>query len=56
MDKKQFKELTKKLDMLIAIELAKAGLSRAEVAEALDTSEKSIERMFPFNKIKKSTK
>ena len=56
MNEKQYKELIKKLDTLIAIELAKSGLTRKEVAEALDTSEKTIERMFPFNKLKKSAK
>lgn len=56
MDKKEYEELVKKLDMMITIELAKVGLNRKEVAEALHTSEKTIERMLPFSKIKKSTK
>jgi DNA-binding NarL/FixJ family response regulator len=53
MDKKQFEELTKKLDILIVIQLANAGLGKGEIASVIGTSEKTIQRMLPFNKVKK---
>lgn len=42
-----------KLDMLIAILLAQSGLTREEIAEILDVSYKTVERMFKgkFNRI-----
>jgi DNA-binding NarL/FixJ family response regulator len=44
--------LDRKMDMLIVIELAKCGLNRKEVADVLEVSEDTIERMLPFGKIK----
>lgn len=48
--------VNKKLDLLIAIMLAKNGMTREEIAEILGVSYKTIERMFAgkFNKIKPS--
>jgi hypothetical protein len=48
----KLEKINKKLDILIAIELAKSGLPRKEVAAVLDVSEKTIERMIPFEKLK----
>ena len=48
----KLESITKKIDILIVIELAKFGLTRKEVAEVLEVSEKTIERMVPFEKIK----
>jgi predicted DNA-binding protein (UPF0251 family) len=45
-------EVGKKLDTLIVIELAKAGLSLSEAAETMGVSEDTIERMIPFRKLK----
>lgn len=52
-EKQLLGEINNKLDKLIAILLADAGLNRKEVAESLKVSEKTVERMFPFNKVKK---
>jgi DNA-binding NarL/FixJ family response regulator len=44
--------ITKRLDMITVILLAKSGLTRKEIAGVLGVSEKTIERMLPFEKIK----
>jgi DNA-binding XRE family transcriptional regulator len=49
---KKLGELNKKLDILIVILLAKYGLTRKETADVLGVSEKTIERMLPFEKLK----
>jgi len=49
-------ETNNKLDKIIAILLARSGLDRREVAKSLKVSEKTIERMFPFNKVKRVVK
>ena len=50
------KKLQRNLDILIAIQLAKSGLSRKEVADVLEVSEKTVERMIPFGKIRDLSK
>jgi transposase len=52
-EKQLLEEINNKLERLIAIILAKTGLSRKEVAKVLGVSEKTVERMVPFRKIKK---
>jgi plasmid maintenance system antidote protein VapI len=47
-------KIIKRLDILTVILLAKSGLSRKEIAEALGVSEKTIERLIPVSKIKKA--
>jgi ribosome-binding protein aMBF1 (putative translation factor) len=51
------KALTKKLDILIAITLAREGFQREEVAKVLGVSYKTVERMFAgnWNKIGKTS-
>lgn len=53
-DTEKLDNIVKKLDLLIAIFLAKNGMNREEIAEILGMSYKTIERMFAgkFNKIK----
>lgn len=41
-----YADINKRLDMLIAIQLANRGFQRKEVAEILDVDEKTIHRMF----------
>ncbi|MEM3576885.1 MAG: helix-turn-helix domain-containing protein [Candidatus Bathyarchaeia archaeon] len=50
---KKIEKVNKKLDMIIVILLAKSGFTRKEVADVLKVSEKTIERMLPFEKLKK---
>ena len=45
-------KIAKKLDLIIVILLAKSGLTRKEIAETLDVSEKTIQRLIPVSKIK----
>jgi DNA-binding NarL/FixJ family response regulator len=45
-------KITKKIDMLLIIELARSGLSLKETANVLQVSEDTIERMLPFKKLK----
>ena len=45
-------KLAKRLDIVIVILLAKSGLTRKEIADVLGISEKTIERMLPFEKLK----
>lgn len=42
-------QTSKQLDLIAAILLAQSGLTRKEIAEVLDVSEKTIERMFSGN-------
>jgi DNA-binding transcriptional regulator LsrR (DeoR family) len=44
--------IAKRLDMITVILLAKSGLTRKEIADVLGVSEKTIERMLPFEKLK----
>lgn len=46
-------DILKRLDILTVIMLARSGLTRKEVAEVLEVSEKTIERMLPFEKLKR---
>jgi len=48
-------KLNKKIDIVIITELARSGLSRKEVADVLEVSEDTIERMVPFRKLKPKT-
>jgi len=45
-------QLNKKLDIIIVVLLAKSGLTRKEIADVLGISEKTIERVVPFEKLK----
>jgi len=45
-------KIIKRLDILTVTLLARSGLSRREIAEALGVSEKTIERLIPVSKIK----
>lgn len=51
---KKLEKIIKRLDMLLVILLAKSGFKRKEIAEILGVSEKTIERMLPFRKLKQS--
>lgn len=53
---KKLDKVIKRLDMIVVILLAKCDLTRKEIAEILDISEKTIERMVPFREIKKKGK
>lgn len=44
-------EILRKLDILVVVQLAKSGLTRKEIADILEVSGKTIERMLPFSKI-----
>jgi transposase len=46
-------KIVKRLDILTVILLARSGLPRKEIAEALGVSEKTIERLIPVSKIKR---
>lgn len=48
---KKLNKILKRLDTLIVIQLAKSGLTRKEIADVLEVSEKTIERMLPFAKL-----
>jgi len=49
---RKLESLDRKADLVIVIELAKCGLTRKEVADVLEVSEDTIERMLPFGRIK----
>jgi len=51
--KNELNAIQKKLDILIVVQLAKAGLTKKEVADVLGVSGKTIERMLPFAKVSK---
>lgn len=42
-------DMSKRLDLIAATLLAQSGLTRNQIAEVLDVSEKTIERMFSGN-------
>lgn len=48
----EIKQIIRRLDMITVILLSKSGLTRKEIAGALGVSEKTIERMLPFEKLK----
>jgi len=45
-------KIVKRLDIIIVVQLVKSGLTRKEIADVLRVSEKTIERMLPFEKLK----
>lgn len=45
-------KIAKRLDILVVILLAKSSLTRKEIAAVLGVSEKTIERMLPFERLK----
>jgi len=45
-------KMIKRLDLITVILLVRSGLTRKEIAEALEVSEKTIERLVPVSKIK----
>lgn len=45
-------KIVKRLDLITVILLVRSGLTRKEIAEALEVSEKTIERLIPVSKIK----
>jgi DNA-binding transcriptional regulator LsrR (DeoR family) len=49
-------KIIRRLDLLTIILLAKSGLTRKEIADVLEISEKTIERMLPFSKISKRSR
>jgi len=49
---RKMEKIIKRLDMITVILLARAGLKRKEIAQSLGISEKTIERMLPFEKLK----
>ncbi|MBA7502610.1 hypothetical protein ES706_01203 [subsurface metagenome] len=51
-ENKELKEIVKKLDIILVILFARAGLGKEEVADVLGVSGKTITRMVPFHKIK----
>lgn len=56
-DRRVIENLTKigkRLDMIVVILLAQSGLNRKDIADILGISEKTIQRMLPFRKIKQS--
>jgi DNA-binding NarL/FixJ family response regulator len=46
------KQILRRLDVLVVIHLAKSGLTLKEIADVLEVSEDTIERMLPFKKLK----
>jgi DNA-binding NarL/FixJ family response regulator len=51
---KKLDKISKRLDMIVVILLAKSGLKRKEIADILGISEKTIQRMLPFKEIKQT--
>jgi len=49
MDNKQLEEISKKLDIIITILLAKSGISQQEIAKMLGISNKTIQKFFGKN-------
>ena len=52
MSNERLDKIIKRLDIITVILLAKSGLTRKEIAEALGVSEKTIERLIPVSKIR----
>ena len=50
---RELKEIRRRLDMLIVIELASRGLELKEIAGILNVSERTIQRIISVRKIKK---
>jgi len=50
------REIRRKLDMLIVIELASRGLNLKEIADILNVSERTIQRIISIRKIKQGGK
>jgi hypothetical protein len=50
---KQLDRISKQLDTLIALSLVKSGLDKKEIADYFGVSEKTIQRLIPYNKLKK---
>jgi orotate phosphoribosyltransferase-like protein len=46
------KQILRRLDVLVVIHLAKSCLTLKEIADVLEVSEDTIERMLPFKKLK----
>ena len=53
---RELREIRRKLDMLIVIELASRGLSLKEIADILNVSERTIQRIISIRKIKQGGK
>lgn len=47
-------EISKRLDILIAINLARSGIDQNAVGKVLNVSGKTVSRMIPFRKIKQA--
>ena len=53
---RELREIRRKLDMLIVIELASRGLNLKEIADILNVSERTIQRIISIRKIKQGGK
>jgi len=47
-------KISKRLDMILVILLAKSGVNQSEIAEIIGTSERTIRNWLPFRQIKQS--
>ena len=54
--KRKLDKIIKRLDMILVVLLAKSGLKLNEIADILGISERTIQRMIPFRKIKQKRK
>ena len=54
--KRKLDKIVKRLDMILVVLLAKSGLKINEIAEILGISERTIQRMLPFRRIKQKRK
>lgn len=50
----QIKNLVNKIDILIIIELAKCGLPKKQIAKVLKISDNTIDKILPYNELKKN--
>lgn len=46
-------KIIKRLDIITVILMAQSGMRRKEIADALDVSEKTIERLIPVSRLKR---
>jgi len=53
---KRLDKIARRLDMIVVILLARSDLDRKEIADIIEVSEKTIERMLPFRQIKQRRK
>lgn len=53
---KKLDKIGKRLDMIIVIMLAQSGLNLKDIADILDISERTIQRMLPFRQVKQTLK